>query len=209
LNKLEQEKVVMNRILRKQYIVNKDFQARLTMIIILLVIIVANIMGGLVYFMLNTDTGLAGMVSVLNVSSTEKLLFPAILTAEIISILIVALISLFVSHRMAGPVYRFERVIEDMRDGNLDFTFKIREKDEFKELADSLGELISEYNQVIGQTKKSTKYLEETLKELNRAVQDKKRSKSDNSVKLSALAEKIENQKDEIVGLLDFFKTKN
>lgn len=191
----------MNRILRKQYIVNKGFQARLTMIIILLVVIVANMVGGIVYFMLRTETGLSGLVSLLKVSSTDALLFPAIIIAQLISIFIVAFISMFVSHRMAGPVYRFERVIESMRDGELDFTFSLREKDEFKGLAESIGALISDYNQVLGSAKGSFDRMDSHIDELEALIEKKDKKKI-----MSKIAQ-IKEAGDKTRSFLEFFKT--
>lgn len=135
--------------LRRQYFIKKGFQTRLTAIVILLVIIVANVTGGIVYTLLNTDTGRMGIVSIFGTRSGEDLLLPAILAAEVISIALVALVCLFVTHRMAGPVYRFEKVIEDLRKGRLDFSFKVRERDEFQEMAIALDAMISEYREKI------------------------------------------------------------
>ncbi|OCC15639.1 hypothetical protein DBT_0990 [Dissulfuribacter thermophilus] len=45
---------------------------------------------------------------------------------------------LFQTHRTAGPLYRFEKVLDEMNSGKIGFSVKLREKDEAKELADKL-----------------------------------------------------------------------
>ncbi|PKK92078.1 MAG: hypothetical protein CVV64_01280 [Candidatus Wallbacteria bacterium HGW-Wallbacteria-1] len=187
------ERLQMASKARRQYLINKGFQARLTMIILLLVIIVANVTGGLVFAVMKTDMGRSGIFMLLNISNPEDMLLPAVIASEVISVLIVAMISLFVTHRMAGPVYRFERVIEDMLSGRLNFTFKIRDKDEFKELASMLDSLIGEYCVRIDTIKDETQQIRETL--------------DDNSTDSESRNQRVRAGLEKVGKELDFFRT--
>ena len=42
--------------------------------------------------------------------------------------------AIFYSHRVVGPVYRFEAMLNELLNGNYSIRIKIRRKDEFKEL---------------------------------------------------------------------------
>jgi methyl-accepting chemotaxis protein len=53
----------------------------------------------------------------------------------------VVVASLFISHRVAGPLYRFEKSLEEMNGGNFNFEIRLRSKDEGKELARLLNDL--------------------------------------------------------------------
>jgi len=64
-----------------------------------------------------------------------------VIIAELISIFIVAFICIFVTHTIAGPVYRMERVARNIGDGDLTHFIKLRPKDELKDLADTMNEM--------------------------------------------------------------------
>jgi methyl-accepting chemotaxis protein len=59
-------------------------------------------------------------------------------------------LSLFFSHFIAGPIYRFEKTLESMRDqGDLTIHIKLRKHDEFQETADLFNQaLVSLRNKV-------------------------------------------------------------
>ena len=48
------------------------------------------------------------------------------------------------SNRIAGPVYRFKKVLAEISGGNLDITIRLREKDDLKDLAEDLNLMIKE-----------------------------------------------------------------
>ncbi len=52
-------------------------------------------------------------------------------------------LSLFFSHFVAGPVYRFQRILDDMKEGKLNMHVQLRKRDEFKEVADAFNQALS------------------------------------------------------------------
>jgi methyl-accepting chemotaxis protein len=80
----------------------------------------------------------------LQLGKTPLVLIKEILRAHWIFIatggVLVTLTSMFLSHRVAGPLYRFERSVEEMKKGNFNFEIRLRSKDEAKELARMLNE---------------------------------------------------------------------
>ena len=52
--------------------------------------------------------------------------------------IIVAILALLYSHRIAGPFYKFEMVLEDMQNGILDPKCKLRNKDDGQGVMDQL-----------------------------------------------------------------------
>lgn len=52
-------------------------------------------------------------------------------------------LSLFFSHFLAGPIYRFEKTLEEMREGNLNVHVKLRKHDELKDMADLFNQALS------------------------------------------------------------------
>lgn len=83
----------------------------------------------------------------LQIGNTPLILLKEILRAYWIFIftagLTVAVISMFLTHRLAGPIFQFEKSLEEMNKGNFNFAIRLREKDENKEIAEMMNELIN------------------------------------------------------------------
>lgn len=129
---------------RKKYFIKPGFQSRLTAIFILIVIIVANIVGALVYgFSVERLESNLVEEAKLPVDSKQlgQALLPGVITAQLISIFVVAFICIFVTHTIAGPVYRMEKVVRNIGEGDLTHFIKLRPKDELKDLADAMNEM--------------------------------------------------------------------
>lgn len=56
-------------------------------------------------------------------------------------LLITFLISIFLSHRIAGPIYRIKKAMEEISKGNFDQRVTLRKNDHFMELQDSFNEM--------------------------------------------------------------------
>ncbi|MFH1360604.1 MAG: hypothetical protein ABIJ41_06155 [Candidatus Omnitrophota bacterium] len=79
------------------------------------------------------------------VKPTSDFILPSLLMTVLIvavfSALTVFVIALFVSHKIAGPLYRLRREIDLMQKGDLDRNFNIRNKDQIQALAKSLSSM--------------------------------------------------------------------
>ncbi|NPV01568.1 MAG: hypothetical protein HPY53_09335 [Brevinematales bacterium] len=75
-------------------------------------------------------------------------LFP-IVGVSILYLALIIVFGLFISHKMAGPVYRIKKTLLEAVDGNVDVTkihFRLRKGDELKELVDALNGFIAKIN---------------------------------------------------------------
>lgn len=52
-------------------------------------------------------------------------------------------LSLFLSHFIAGPVFRFEKIFQEIREGRLGILIRLREKDEFQDTANALNQALA------------------------------------------------------------------
>jgi methyl-accepting chemotaxis protein len=146
---------------RKKYFIKPGFQSRLTAIFILIVIIVANIVGALVYgfSVEKLESNLVEEAKLpVDTKHLGQALLPGVIIAELISIFVVAFICIFVTHTIAGPVYRMEKVVRNVGEGDLTHFIKLRPKDELKDLADAMNEMtmglrnkIIEFRENVGQ----------------------------------------------------------
>ncbi len=157
---------------RHRVFIKPGFQFRLTLILILVVIIVANIVGALVYG-LSIDKLESKLVveAKLPIDTTQlgQALLPGVIIAELISILITAFICIFVTHTIAGPVYRMERVARSIGEGDLTNFIKLRPKDELKDLADSMNEMTMGLRNKVTSLKEASERVKTGLERLKSA----------------------------------------
>ncbi|MBU0759503.1 MAG: methyl-accepting chemotaxis protein [Candidatus Omnitrophica bacterium] len=110
---------------RKRFIVNKKLQ--LGIFLKWIIIPVVALSAALYYF--------RGNAYVLIMAITAVLLFSWHI--------------LILSHRLAGPVYRLEKDLEDIAKGNFSIRIKFRKKDELKSIADGINRILDEMEKKI------------------------------------------------------------
>lgn len=66
----------------------------------------------------------------------------ALLPKVVILVIVIFIGGIFVSHRIAGPMYHFEKSARSIRDGDLSVDFNVRKTDELKGAASSLEEMV-------------------------------------------------------------------
>lgn len=65
-------------------------------------------------------------------------IWPAIFIAMLVS----GSLSVFVTHRFAGPIYRFHRLVDQMAEGDLSARFKLRKGDDLRDLETAVNRAI-------------------------------------------------------------------
>ncbi|MCK5306233.1 MAG: methyl-accepting chemotaxis protein [Candidatus Omnitrophica bacterium] len=110
--------------------------------------------------------------------------------------------SIFLTHRIAGPVYRFEETMKRFIKGDMDVRIHLRWADEFQRLAKLINEAISSFSQ-----------REKMAKDLLKKIADVNQNLKKNAAQLSSATEKIkgpitqnEQYIAEMAKLLDFYK---
>lgn len=83
-------------------------------------------------------------------NSVNKSLIPRIM----VLIAIIFLAGIFISHRIAGPMYRFEKSAQAIRNGDLSVNFNVRKTDEMHEDAIALEEMVESLRKDIEEMKK-------------------------------------------------------
>ena len=136
---------------RKQYLINKKFQLNFTFrflrIAIAFILLTGLVLGLLFYFKYQFGGSIfnnylllikeGGAVEVTN-------MFKALITTPIIPVIIIStlVIAIFItvygivySHKIAGPVYRINKILESISKGIINIDVKFRKKD-YRELID-------------------------------------------------------------------------
>jgi len=121
-------------------------------------------------------------------------LWPAIL----ISVPIFMVVSVWVTHRFAGPVYRLEQSLRQIADGNLGLQVRFRTGDDLQELAVLLNQIIHQQGEALRTVQSVHQRLLEAMGQV--------RSKAVAPEQLNQTLEKIQIQIEQIETLLRKFK---
>ena len=134
------------RIKRRIYFIEKSFQAKFIMKFCGLVALGGLLTVGLLYLWAARATTVSIVNSRVVVNTTADFILPLLIQTVIIVTMVVAiatiLVTLFVSHKIAGPLYRFKKVMEAMGEGDFLSQVKIRKGDQLQDLAKIFDEMI-------------------------------------------------------------------
>lgn len=132
---------------RKNYFIDKGFQSRF-IVKFCLVAAAAGAMALLgVYALAGRATTVSFVDSRVVVKTAADYLFPLLVQTFLVSTVVVGfatlVTTLFMSHRIAGPAYRFKKVLGSLREGDFSVACKIRSKDSLKDVAAAFEEMIT------------------------------------------------------------------
>ncbi len=133
---------------RKKKLIKPAYQIKATLTIVISLIIYSIILGMLIFYPLWMELQSATsiyekeMVSYA-ILSLHKVLWPAV----VVIALLVGIQVILASHRVAGPVYRVERTLEELLKGNFHVRMRLRKGDEFRELEDVVNRLADHLQQ--------------------------------------------------------------
>lgn len=82
------------------------------------------------------------VLTVEKVQHVESQVVAVLGALQMIFLLITFLLSIFLSHRIAGPLYKLRRAIEEVSRGNFDQRISFRKNDHFTELQDSFNDMV-------------------------------------------------------------------
>ncbi|MDD5428130.1 MAG: methyl-accepting chemotaxis protein [Candidatus Omnitrophica bacterium] len=137
------ENTARPRFKRKQYIVARKFQLKYTGVILLLMFITAGFCAYIVYYttMVLFGEKLANVYPQGHLVAMVKLVNFRILAAMLVVSPLIGFLAIYLSHKIAGPIFRIERVLADMAKGDLSIRITLRRGDEMVSLADSVNRL--------------------------------------------------------------------
>ncbi|MDZ4165696.1 MAG: methyl-accepting chemotaxis protein [Smithellaceae bacterium] len=156
---------------RRHYYIDKKFQSAFAVKFLVIVALAA--IAFLALFLYNSQgTITAGYTgSEVRLLQTGAFFLPTLLLSTsviiIVSVAVGLIVMILFSHRIAGPLFRFEKILTELYNGDLTLRFKLREKDQFKELAERINGLSETMDQKIGHIKTQAAELSRLNRELH------------------------------------------
>jgi methyl-accepting chemotaxis protein len=156
---------------RKILIIDKAYQNQFIAKFFSLVTVASVITGWIVYSFCGRTVTTVFKDSRLKIMTTADFILPGLLTSAAVVIGVVgvatALIALYMSHRIVGPVYRLRQDLARFKEGDLQQIFRLRDKDELKSLANILNETARSVQHNIAVIKEEVDQLETISAELS------------------------------------------
>lgn len=191
---------------RRNYLINKSFQKEFV-VKFCSIVVVGSILFGLVLYVFSKNTLTTSFEnSRLIVKSTADYLLPGLLFGIVIVAGLTAIgasmVVILMTHRVAGPVYRFEKFIREFAGGRVVPDLKIRKKDEFQSMAVSLNKMTDDIKKWLLEVGAISIKLDKMINALSEA--------SDKDILLTEDVKKIvaelKKDKQNLIKLVSYFK---
>jgi len=151
---------------RRRYIIMPKFQFKYLAIVIILVFIIMLATIYIVNLTLRTTPVLENL-SEIEVVAVTSLVYRTVLYICCVFVIIIAVLGIFVLHRIAGPLYVFDKMFNLVSQGDLTIKVKLRKEDELKELAESFQRMIDNLNLFIKTDKEKIDEIKKEVKNLS------------------------------------------
>ena len=127
---------------RRNKMIKPRFQLKIAVTAVVFLVFYSLLLGAAVFYPLAADySSTTNATDKAHLASSALLIHEHLWPAVLCTSVLVFLATILFSHRIAGPMYRFEKTVETLTEGNFSIRIKLRKRDEFHELADGLNGL--------------------------------------------------------------------
>jgi len=195
--------------MRRNYFIKKDFQSKFILKFLGLVLGGTAVLGGMLFAYLHFRGAMttAFVDSRLSIVTTADYVLPSLIGSAIISIILVSLATavtvLFLSHRIAGPLFRMEKSIDEIEEGNLVITTKLRATDEIQKMAEGLNDMAESLRSHAEEVKARSGELGTEIRALQVFIEGNEAVPAE----LHAMIKKLTEEKEKLDRAIGFFKT--
>lgn len=142
---------------RRNYFIKKRFQLNFVYKFVILLLLEALLIAGLFMYLSNDTLTTGYLGSILRVESTPRFFFaPLVLITLIVCVgigIAAMIVFILLSHKIAGPLYRFENDLREIAGGDLTKRICLRKTDQLIELKEALNLLIGSLDRKVGRMK--------------------------------------------------------
>lgn len=192
----------MSKHRRRTYLIKTGLQLRYMGIIISTMLLVAFGVGWVIYhtswgMIANTPDltldKLSDIFDVVNQSLTHWI---------VVFIFAIAILSIFVSHKIAGPVYRLEETTRIIASGDLTYRINLRQGDELQDLQEAFNTMSNSLREMVAKDREVIDRLAETSNKLKLTI----KSSDKNPKELKAIADNLQIITEELKTITSGFK---
>jgi methyl-accepting chemotaxis protein len=159
--------------MRKRYLVDRKYQVRLIVQIIILVVVATSVSAVATFVLANREVSTAFYLAHRDTWDLKELLLPVITGTSLVTFLLVsgisAIIALRESHRIVGPVERLTGALADLADGRISYVGTVRKGDLLKGLDDDINTLSENLARMDGRLQEVLGGLKRELEQFDQA----------------------------------------
>ncbi len=154
---------------RRILYIHKPFQRKF-ILRFCLIALGAMLLASLILYVLSKDTMTATYrYHHLSLEETGEAILPAmIITNGVILLGLIAatiFVTLYVSHKIGGPLYRIGSILEEIGQGNLNVQIEFRQRDQLKDLVPQINYMIQNLNKRVRQIQGEVGHLQEKIQD--------------------------------------------
>jgi hypothetical protein len=132
---------------RRKIFINKAFQGRFILNVILLILLSAFCSALLIYWLTGGDLLAESQTAHGSIVNAREHLGISIFIANLAALLVVGTLTVFMvlyaSHKIAGPLYRFEKLCEQIGDGQLEGMTRLRDGDQLQDMGRAFSDMVT------------------------------------------------------------------
>ncbi len=132
--------------------------------------------------------------------SLDARIWPAL----IIIALVIGIHSIFITHKVFGPLYRLRKSLQQMQEGDLSFEAKIRNKDYLIEYIDELNTVLKVFRERIDDIKGQNGKIIDKTASLKKIMNEKNLQTEE----IQGIVDELEKDQEIMKEYLEYFKTK-
>lgn len=187
---------------RRIYFIEKKFQTNFILKFCTLVAVGGLLTIGILYLLAMKSTTVSVVNSRVVVRTTADFILPILIQTVVIVTIIVSLatmiVALFVSHKIAGPLYHFKKVMQALSEGDFSSDFRIRHLDQLQDIADVFNKMIARVRSELKSLKDNFYSLKEKLDNISeQEISEHKR----------AIFSELKRISQELNKIINYFKT--
>lgn len=141
---------------RRNYFIDKKFQSNFIVKFCLLIVAAGIVITVIVYILAKNATTVSFVNSRVVVQSTADFLFPVLIQTFIVATVLIGLatiiFTLFLSHSIAGPAFRFKKVLKDLVEGDFCGECRIRRSDSLQDVAAAIDSMMKNIRGALKET---------------------------------------------------------
>ena len=142
---------------RRQYFIKKQYQTRFILKFCLILVFGAIVSSSLLILFSQDTLTSSYSNSRLMVENTARAILPAVVLTNLITLVLISVaaigVVLLISHKIAGPLFRFEKELNAIGEGDLTIRVALRKKDQLVGMAESLNAMTAKLQRNLGALK--------------------------------------------------------
>ncbi|MGE4580166.1 MAG: methyl-accepting chemotaxis protein [Desulfuromonadales bacterium] len=163
--------------------IEREFQIWL-LVRIVGVIVLCSVVAGLILFLYaRQETAASFYQAHIKIRRVSDLLLPVVAAGSLVSLASGVLLALFLPQKIAGPIYRIEKDLEQFQHGDLTVTIRLRQGDTLQDFSQNLNNMVISIRERVRVVKEDHAVLKRLAAELDDSRLDEAVNKQEHSLR--------------------------